>query len=166
MQHTQHRDQISFNILRQVEIQLKCHCITSLASKQIQTECLFDVPQPFFPQNQKHNWKNFLSIYFRSFWILKHYSIHSPCWARYVCTFFPFLRSMKRANYSSLLILHTQNVVVHCADLYTLSSSFAVWHQQPFFWLMLLIYYVNHSNTLTEKSVGDIWGVCKWWVWN
>ena len=30
--------------------------MSSLPSKQIQTECLFDDPQPFFPpQNQKHN---------------------------------------------------------------------------------------------------------------
>lgn len=65
--YTQTRDQIFFNMLRQVEIQLKCHCITSLASKQIQTECLFDVSQPFFRRIKSTIGKNFSLFTFALF---------------------------------------------------------------------------------------------------
>lgn len=87
-----------------VEIQLKCHCITSLASKQIQTECLFDVPQPFFRAESKAQLKKF-SLYLLSLFSNPQTLLNTLALVHE--QIFSSLRSMKRANYSSLLILHT-----------------------------------------------------------
>lgn len=76
--------------------------MSSLSSKQIQTECLFDDPQPFFPpQNQKHNEGFFFSIYSRSFFPTESQaSLDVLLWRSVSMK----LDIKKRANYSSLLI--------------------------------------------------------------
>lgn len=83
-------------IFKASRIQLKCHCISSLPSKQIQTECLFDDPQPFFLRRIKSTIMIFFLFTFALFARLKHkHRSGVVCRMKF---------NEKRANYSSLLI--------------------------------------------------------------
>lgn len=120
-------------------IQLKCHCISSLPSKQIQTECLFDDPQPFFhPQNQKHNNDFFFLFTFALFFLAESQTLLNVLrWCSVSMKF------NERANYSSLLIF---------AGLCN-ALAIPLRSQQPFlFHPSMLTCYVNSSYVRTNIS--------------
>lgn len=83
--------------------------MSSLVSKQIQTECLFDVSLPFFRRI-----KSTIEIFF-----LFTFALFAPRILEYMrlntlsCAHRMSSSSMKRANYSSLLILSASAIPLH-----------------------------------------------------